>query len=74
MDDGISGETIEERPAMTRLLEDAERHRFDAVFVIDLDRLTRSKKSIDWEIIKDTFRKGRVRLIPSSPVRTAQSG
>ena len=28
VDDGISGETIEERPAMTRLLKDAEYHRW----------------------------------------------
>jgi DNA invertase Pin-like site-specific DNA recombinase len=51
---------------MSRLLEDAERQRFDAVFVIDIDRLTRSRKSIDWEIIKDAFRKGRVKLVTPS--------
>ncbi|MGE5446075.1 MAG: recombinase family protein [Ignavibacteriales bacterium] len=66
IDDGISGETIEERPAMTALLEDAERGLFDAVFVIDIDRLTRAKKSIDWEIIKDVFRKNRVVVITPS--------
>lgn len=48
---------------MTRLLEDAERGLFDAVFVIDLDRMTRARKSIDWEIIKDSLRKGGVKLI-----------
>ncbi len=63
VDDGISGETIEERPAMTRLLDDAERGLFDAVFVVDLDRLTRARKSIDWELIKDSFRKGKVKVV-----------
>jgi len=63
VDNGISGETIEERPAMTKLLEDAERGLFDAVFVVDLDRLTRARKSIDWEIIKDSLRKGGVKVI-----------
>jgi len=66
VDDGISGETIEDRPAMTKLLEDAEQGLFDAVFVIDIDRLTRAKKSIDWEIIKDVFRKNNVLLVTPS--------
>ena len=63
VDDGISGETIDERPAMSKLLEDAERGLFDAVFVVDIDRLTRSQKSIDWEIIKDSLRKGHVTVV-----------
>ncbi|MGE5445661.1 MAG: recombinase family protein [Ignavibacteriales bacterium] len=66
IDDGISGETIEERPAMTALLEGAERGLFDAVFVVDIDRLTRARKEIDWMIIKDTFRKNRVVVITPS--------
>jgi len=60
IDDGISGETIEERPSMIRLLDDAEKGLFDAVFVVDIDRLTRSKTSIDWEIIKSSLIKGKV--------------
>jgi site-specific DNA recombinase len=48
---------------MTQLLEDTEHNRFDAVFVIDIDRLTRSQKTIDWEIIKDTFRRAKITLI-----------
>lgn len=63
VDDGISGETIDERPAMIRLLEDAERGLFDAVFVVDIDRMTRARKSVDWEIIKDSLRKGGVKLV-----------
>jgi len=63
VDDGISGETIDERPAMIKLLEDAERGLFDAVFVVDIDRMTRARKSVDWEIIKDSLRKGGVKLV-----------
>ncbi len=66
IDDGISGETISERPAMIRLLEDAERGLFDAVFVVDIDRLTRARKSIDWEYIKDSLRKGNVKVVTPS--------
>lgn len=66
IDDGLSGETIDDRPAMLRLLEDAERGLFDAVFVVDIDRLTRARKSFDWEVIKETFRKNRVLVITPS--------
>jgi len=63
IDDGISGETIDERPGIISLLEDAEQRLFDAVFVVDIDRLTRARKSIDWEIIKESFVKGKVIVI-----------
>ncbi len=66
IDDGISGETIDERPAMIKLLEDAESGLFDAVFVVDIDRLTRARKSIDWEFIKDSLRKGNVKVVTPS--------
>jgi site-specific DNA recombinase len=68
IDDGVSGETIHERPQMMRLLEDAERSLFDAIFVIDLDRLTRARKSLDWEIIKDVCRRHRILVI--TPAQT----
>jgi len=66
VDDGVSGETIAERPAMVHLLEDAEQGRFDAIFVIDLDRLTRARRSLDWEIIKDTCRRHGILVITPS--------
>src|ERR1041384_3598148 len=42
VDNGFSGETIEGRPAFSRLLDDATRQLFDVVLVIDEDRITRS--------------------------------
>ncbi|MEW6545078.1 MAG: recombinase family protein [Nitrospirota bacterium] len=68
VDDGVSGETINERPGMLRLLDDAERDLFDAIFVIDLDRMTRARKSIDWEIIKDICRRHCIYVITPSQV------
>jgi DNA invertase Pin-like site-specific DNA recombinase len=68
VDDGVSGETIAERPAMVQLLDDAERGQFDAIFVIDLDRLTRARRSLDWEIIKDTCRRQGILVITPSHV------
>lgn len=42
IDEGLSGTTIERRPAFVRLLRDAEAGRFNIVAVVDVDRLTRS--------------------------------
>jgi len=42
IDDGITGTSIDARPAFKKLLSDAEDHRFDVLLVIDTDRLTRS--------------------------------
>ncbi|MGS0644819.1 recombinase family protein [Staphylococcus hominis] len=36
-----SGSTIKDRPVMQQLLNDVERELFDAVVVVDLDRLSR---------------------------------
>nr|BDD44717.1 serine recombinase [bacterium] len=40
-DKGISGEKIADRPAMQRLLNDADAGKFDVVWVIDQNRLSR---------------------------------
>jgi len=42
IDDGITGTSIEARPAFTKLLTDAEARKFDLILVTDTDRLTRS--------------------------------
>ena len=42
IDDGLTGTSIEARPAFTRLLRDAEARKFDLLAVTDTDRLTRS--------------------------------
>ncbi|MBI3393309.1 MAG: recombinase family protein [Nitrospirae bacterium] len=63
IDDGISGETIQARPAFRRLLEDAIAGRFSALFVIDFDRLTRSSDLGQLSLIKATLRQAGVKVI-----------
>lgn len=65
-DDGFSGETVEGRPAFQRLLEAVERKEFEAVLVIDLDRITRSKRSAEGALIYDHFRECGVKLATPS--------
>ena len=54
-DEVVSGESLYARPEMLRLLEDVEEGRYDAVLVMDLDRLSRGRMK-DQGIILDTFR------------------
>lgn len=63
VDDGISGETIEERPGFMQLLADAEEKRFDAVFVIDYDRLSRASDLAQFAYIKAVFKNNGVIVI-----------
>lgn len=51
----VSGESLYARPEMLRLLENVEEGRYDAVLVMDLDRLSRGRMK-DQGIILDAFR------------------
>lgn len=51
----VSGESLYARPEMLRLLEDVEDGKYDAVLVMDLDRLSRGRMK-DQGIILDAFR------------------
>ena len=51
----VSGESLYARPEMLRLLEDVEEGQYDAVLVMDLDRLSRGRMK-DQGIILDAFR------------------
>ena len=62
VDDGFSAETIEDRPAFSKLLEEAEQDCFDIVLSIDLDRIVRSKSSVQGAIIYDLFRTHNIKL------------
>lgn len=42
-DEGVSGEELDRRPEMSRLLADAEAGRIDVIVAIDLDRLARDE-------------------------------
>lgn len=53
----VSGDTIEARPEMQRLIEDVKDYKYDAILVIDYDRLGRGSKSDQGRIekvLKDT--------------------
>lgn len=63
-DDGYSGDTIEGRPAVRRLLTDVERGRWRAIGVTAIDRIYRSRfNRVDWELIKSVFRKADCKLV-----------
>ncbi len=46
IDDGISGKNLNERPEVTRLIEDVKKGKINNVLVYKLDRLTRSVKDL----------------------------
>ncbi len=60
-DAGISGETLDARPAMLKLLKDAEAGRLDVVLAVELERFSRSQDLFDWLVIKKTFREAKVK-------------
>ncbi len=58
----VSGESLYARPEMLRLLEDVEAGKYEAVLVIDLDRLSRGRMR-DQGIILDAFRESGTKII-----------
>lgn len=66
VDDGRSGETVEERPEFKRLLDDAAIGAFDVLLVIDLDRITRSKKSTEGAFVYDYLRENKIKIATPS--------
>lgn len=56
VDDGISGETIEERPQFRKLLAAMQAGKVDVVLTIDYDRITRSESDEIRGRISDLFR------------------
>jgi site-specific DNA recombinase len=61
-DAGISGETISARPAMQKLLRDAEAKRFDVALAVEMERFSRSTDLFDWLTVRQTFRKAGIRF------------
>lgn len=62
VDDGISGKTIEARPAFQRLLADAETGLFDVVLSIEASRIVRPDERIQSALVHDHLRRCGVRL------------
>ena len=60
-DAGFSGSTIE-RPAMKKLLRDAENRTFNTILVYKLDRLSRST-SDNLYLIKEVFKKNEIEFV-----------
>jgi DNA invertase Pin-like site-specific DNA recombinase len=58
----VSGESLYARPEMLRLLEDVSEGEYEAVMVMDLDRLSRGRMK-DQGIILDAFRDSGTRII-----------
>ena len=60
---GVSGETLEERPVMQRLLADVEADPGDIVAVKALDRLCRSQSLAPWSVIAETLKRANVAVV-----------
>lgn len=58
----ISGESIEYRPKMLELLDEVKNNNYDAVLVMDIDRLGRGNMQ-DQGLILDTFKKSKTKII-----------
>jgi len=61
-DAGISGETLDARPAILRLLDDARNGRIGVAVAVEMERFSRSESLFDWLIIKQAFREDKVRF------------
>lgn len=61
-DAGISGETLDARPEMLRLLHDARAGCVQVAVAIEVERFSRSQDLLDWLVIKQAFRQGAVRF------------
>jgi site-specific DNA recombinase len=61
-DAGISGETVDARPAMLRLLDAARHRRIQVALAVEMERFSRSESLFDWLLIKQAFREGGVRF------------
>lgn len=57
-----SGETLENRPQMVSLLQDAKAGKFDVCLVVELERLSRDEDLFDWLTIKKTFRDSKIKM------------
>lgn len=63
----VSGETITGRPQMIQLLEDVDSGLYDAVLVMDMDRLGRGNMQ-EQGLILDTFQRSKTKII--TPLKT----
>jgi len=57
-----SGENLENRPQMMKMLKDARDGKFNICLVIELERLLRDEDLFDWLTIKKTFRDSKIKM------------
>jgi len=65
---GVSGETIVERPKMIELLNKVKTGKYEGCFIIEEERLSRSERLGDWDIIKESFREGKAKIATPSRI------
>lgn len=58
----LSGESVAHRPKMLELLEEVKNKKYDAVLVMDIDRLGRGNMQ-DQGLILDTFKQSKTKII-----------
>jgi DNA invertase Pin-like site-specific DNA recombinase len=63
----VSGDTIAARPLMQQLLEEVEEGKWDAVLVMELERLARGD-GIDQQLVLNAFKVGNTKII--TPIKT----
>jgi len=63
VDDGLSGSTIQGRPAFSQLLEDCAKGIFQAILVVEHNRLTRSDNPEEVGKIQRIFMENNIRII-----------
>ena len=57
-----SGETLENRPQMLKLLQGGRDKKFEVCLVIELERLSRDEDLFDWLTIKKIFRDNKIKI------------
>ena len=63
VDDGISGTTIQDRPAFSQLLDDCTKGLFQAILVIEHNRITRSDNPEEVGKISRIFMENDIKII-----------
>lgn len=61
-DAGLSGETIDARPAMRRLIEDILARKVDVVLAVEMERFSRARDGVDLALFKRVCREAGVRF------------
>jgi DNA invertase Pin-like site-specific DNA recombinase len=64
----VSGETIIERPKMIELLNKVKTGDYEGCLIIEDQRLSRSSRLGDWDVIKEAFIEGKAKIATPSKI------